>query len=76
MGLIMNGNDRFDLEQHILKCWNITDDLDVLSKAVRDVDFDVGETADILLGMRQLYEIKFSNLFGCFEELVNKKRIT
>jgi len=76
MGLIMNDNDRFDLEQHIMKCWNITDDLDVLSKAVRDVDFDVGETADILLGMRQLYEIKFSNLFGCFEDLVHKKKIT
>ena len=71
----MNDNDRFDLEQHIMKCWNITDDLDVLSKAVRDVDFDVGETANILLGIRQLYEIKFSNLFSCFEDLVKQKKI-
>lgn len=72
----MSGNDRFDLEQHILKCWNITDDLDVLYKAVCDTEMDTDKIANILLGMKQLYDFKFDILFNCFEELVNEKKIT
>lgn len=69
-------NDRFDLEQHIMKCWNITDDIDVLLKAVCDDEIDTDKIANILLGMKQLYEFKFNNLFSCFEELLKEKKIT
>jgi len=71
-------NDRFDLEQHILKCWNITDDIDVLYRAMCDTEpnMDKDKIANILLGMKQLYDFKFDILFNCFEELVNEKKIT
>lgn len=69
-------NDKFDLEQHIMKCWNITDDIDVLLKAVCDDGIDTDKIANILLGMKQLYEFKFNALFDSFEDLVKEKRIT
>jgi hypothetical protein len=72
---MMNYN-RFDLEQHILKCWNITDDIDVLYRAMCDTEMDKDKIANILLGMKQLYDFKFDILFNCFEELVNEKKIT
>lgn len=69
-------NDKFDLEQHIMKCWNITDDIDVLLKAVCDDEIDTDKIANILLGMKQLYEFKFNALFDSFEDLVKEKKIT
>lgn len=68
--------DRFDLEQHIMKCWNITDDLDVLYEAVCNTEVDKDQIANVLGGMKQLYDFKFDILFKCFEEMVKEKKIT
>lgn len=70
--------DRFDLEQSILKCWNVTDDIDMLYENIcdRSPELTTDEIANSLLGMKQLYELKFEKLFSQFEELVKEKKIT
>lgn len=60
--------DRFDLEQHLMTCWMVTDDL-------RDV-IDVGESCSkeelikILTGLRLLYLLRFERMFNCFETMI------
>lgn len=63
-------NDRFDLEQQIMACWNVTSDIDTLFEGVVESDMTTDQIANILLGMKQLYELKFDKLFNTFEQLI------
>jgi len=64
--------DRFDLEQQIMACWNVTSDIDTLCEGVIESDMTTDQIANILLGMKQLYELKFDKLFRTFEELIRE----
>lgn len=68
--------DRFDLEQQILKCWNVTEDIDLLYKNVMEKDLTTDDIANFLLGMKTIYEAKFDELFDTFETLIGEKKIT
>ena len=63
-------SDRFDLEQQIMACWDITSDIDTLCEGVLESDMTTDQIANILLGMKQLYELKFDKMFRTFEELI------
>ncbi len=63
--------DRFDLEQQILDCWHITDDLDVLFEAVMERDMSKDEISNVLLGLKELYQLKFLRTFETFEKLIH-----
>lgn len=68
--------DRFDLEQHIMKCWNVTEDVDLLYRTVLDgPEMTTDEISNALLGIKTLYEMKFNELFDTFEQLVHEKKI-
>lgn len=66
---------RFDFEQEIFAVWHITDDLNVLHEAVLEKDISRDEISNILLGLEQLYNQKFSRLFSTFEELVRSREL-
>lgn len=68
--------DRFDLEQGIMKCWNVTDDIDLLYRNVMEKGLTTDEIANALLGIKTLYEMKFDETFDCFTQLVHEKKIT
>jgi len=63
-------NDRFDLEQQIMACWNVTSDIETLFEGVIESDMTTDQIVNILLGMKQLYELKFDKLFNTFEQLI------
>jgi hypothetical protein len=71
--------DRFDLEQELMKCWMVTDDLDYLLTELME-GFDNCKTgveirdkaSNVVLGMRELYDIKFETLFRTFEECIRQ----
>jgi hypothetical protein len=67
--------DRFDLEQDIMKCWNITDDIDLLNFNVLEKDMTKDEISNFLLGLKTIYQCKFENLFDNFSELVKNGKI-
>ncbi len=67
--------DRFDLEQSILQCWNVCDDIDLLYENVMDKDMSTDEIANALLGMQQIYKMKFEKCFNIFETLVSNRDI-
>ena len=66
---------RFDLEQDIHDCWNITKDIDTLLVGVVEQDLTRDQIANILLGMQELYSLKFDRLFTTFEEMIKDKEI-
>ena len=58
--------DRFDLEEQIMKCWNVTEDLDMVLERVLDSPSFEGmppeladKIANILIGMKELYEMRY-----------------
>ena len=70
-------SDRFDLEQQILDCWRVVDDLKLLTEYVmEDSSANTDSISNVTIGLEQLYQIKFDKLFRTFEELIRDKTIT
>jgi len=70
-------SDRFDLEQQILKCWNITEEIQLLNEQVLENDeLTKDQISNYLLGLHTIYEMKFDKLFNQFETMVREKKIT
>lgn len=67
--------DRFDLETEIMGCWNITSELKSLAEAVCDKNLSNDSIANILIGLTELYNLKFDKTFGTFEQLVRGKQL-
>lgn len=58
---------RFDLEQQILECWRITDDIATLEgQGAVPADFT---------SLASVYEFKFSQLWETFETLIKEKQL-
>lgn len=66
-------SDRFDLEQQIMKCWSITEDIENLYYASETMTED--ELQNYLLGLKAIYEVKFNKLWNTFEECTHTRQI-
>lgn len=61
------GPSRFDLEQQILECWKITDDIATLEQqGAGPADFT---------SLANVYEFKFEQLWQTFETLVRERKL-
>lgn len=60
-----------ELEQQILHCWNVVDELDIVSNAIMERDLSRDETCNLLIGIKSLYDLKFQTLFETFENSLN-----
>lgn len=66
----------YELEQPIMDCWNVTEDLNTLFAHVVDTvvgQLDNDQIANALLGLKTIYEMKFQQLFNKFEELLKRQ---
>lgn len=59
--------DRFDLEQEILECWKITQDITMF--------LEQGATADKFKVLADYYEHKFDRLWDTFENMVHERKM-
>lgn len=66
----------YELEEAIMNCWSVCDDLETVYKQVGDGKKEptTDETVNALLGMKQLYHWKFEQLFNEFENLCEEYR--
>jgi len=70
----------YDLEQQIMRCWAVTDDIEMVTKHFIDdpkwQDMS-SELADAMMNkyfaIQELYELKFEALWSCFEEVCAEK---
>jgi hypothetical protein len=73
-------SDRFDLEQQILDCWKIIDDIKLLDKNVLEGKIEGGslthdEISNYLLGLETIYNMKFEQMFATFSDLIKQNKI-
>jgi hypothetical protein len=66
--------DRFDLEQLILKNWEITTEIKHLRELLESNPTQ-DQVANYLLGLETIYEVKFNKLWDCFEQLCQHQKI-
>ena len=62
-----NVEKSFDLEQQILDCWTITSQIDTLLEGVLEHEITRDQIANVLMGLKDLYDIKFDKTFRTFE---------
>ena len=58
----------FDLEQDILKCWNVTTDMGEILDDVESGHMEFHEAVQALRAYQQVYERRFNKCFQRFEE--------
>ena len=63
-------NKMQDLEQHIMECWQLVDDVKLLYEQVMDKDLneDQDKLSNALLGLYTIYGMKFERAFNTYEE--------
>jgi uncharacterized protein YeeX (DUF496 family) len=59
----------FDLEQEIMDAWHVVDDIDLLYENVIETDMSTGDIANVLLGLKIVYNMRFQKLFNTFEDI-------
>lgn len=68
---------RFDLEQKILSCWAIIDDIRLLNEKHQNEPGSLShdDVANYLLGLETIYSIKFDELFRAFEKSLKENKV-
>ena len=59
-----------------MDCWSVCNDLEIVFKQVGDGDREPteDEMMNVLIGMQQLYQWKFEQLFNKYEQLLQDNR--
>lgn len=66
-------SDRFDLEQNIMQCWNVCDDIQLYLDMHDEMSED--QRMNYLIGLKQMYQMKFERTWNNFETVVRNKQI-
>lgn len=70
---------RFDLEQGILNCWSIVEDVRDVAELIDNISGleakKQDEVVNLLLGIAALYQHRFEKTFGIFENLIANREI-
>lgn len=67
--------DRFDLEQQIMNCWSVCEDIDALYNQFGLREMSQDEIQNCLLGLKTLYQMKFEQLFAMFEDMIKEGKL-
>ena len=66
----------YELEPHIMDCWSVCNDLETVFKQIGDGERDPtqDEMMNALIGMQQMYQWKFEQLFFKYEGVLEGQR--
>lgn len=64
---------QYGLEQQILRCWSVCDDIQDLRKLRDERQLSEDELDNYLLGLISLYQVKFENLFSMYEQMLREQ---
>ena len=61
----------YDLEPHIMDCWSVCNDIETVFKQIGDghPEPTEDEIMNALMGMQQIYQWKFEQLFNRYEKI-------
>lgn len=74
MSELFKDKNRFDLEQEILKCWNVTDDIKLVLNMM-DREHTEDDLTNALIGIMTIYNQRFEILFETFETCLKNKEL-
>lgn len=60
--------NRFDLEQSLMDCWHVVDDLRTISE-------HSGDQKELLSSVADLYDMKFNKMFKVFEQCIRNEEL-
>lgn len=65
----------YDLEQPIMDCWSVCNDLETVFNQISDGEREPtrDEMMNALMGIHQLYQWKFEQLFFMYEQVIREK---
>ena len=63
--------DTFELEQAIMNCWHVVDDIKTVTNHAGRLSQD--DLLNALIGMSTVYQLKFEDLFAQFEQYTTDK---
>lgn len=61
--------NRFTLEEKIMDCWQVVNDLDLLFSRTCEEQMEMNDVVNLALGLKTLYQHRFDDLFSTFETL-------
>lgn len=61
-------SDRFDLEQEIMQCWSVVNDINMFAK-------NASTDSEDWKALARVYEVKFNQLFEHFEAMIKNGSI-
>jgi hypothetical protein len=69
-------SNMYEIEKSILDCWKVCNDLETVFIQIGDGEKEPShdELMNTLMGMQQLYEWKFSQLFEAYENVLKLQR--
>jgi hypothetical protein len=68
--------NRFDLEQAIMTCWAVVDDIKALNNQYQNTGtMTHDQVANYLLGLETIYQVKFEQLQAMFERMIEDGKI-
>ncbi len=65
-------NDRFDLEEQIMDCWGVVDDIKTVYSSGDNREVSEDEMMNALVGLQTIYQMKFEKLYQTFELMVSQ----
>lgn len=72
----MQNDARFELEQAIISCGSVNDDIELLLDALCGEHADKERIVNALLGMRELHEMRCQRTFDIFSAMIRDGLIT
>jgi hypothetical protein len=58
-----------------MQCWGVTDDIEMVYHT-ESLYQDQDKMMNVLLGLHELYNIRFQRMFDTFEKMVHEGKIT
>lgn len=71
----MSAYNRFEHEERIMRCWQVTDDLQVLAEGILEGNMTQDGVANVLLGLKEIYQLKFDALWQSFENSIRDPHV-
>lgn len=75
---MISNKNRFDLEESITEMLQISDDIDAVLHAYMDSPDPAteDEVANMLIGAKQLHEVRYKKMWSTFEDLIKNGSIS
>jgi hypothetical protein len=74
----MQKRDRFMLEQMMIKCWDVTEDIETVLSYMEKANIpakDMDVLMNMLHGMQAIYNQRFSDMMDLFGEMIHNGHI-